>query len=132
MGTGEGGHNVNDQGGWQGAEGWVVLTVPFLLHDYSQLQAAPGCSINLVPCPRGMDLGWPWDYQTKLSARQRSSWQGGLRWGSQPPWRPIVVGPEGFSPQIFACRDRATEVGETENPSVAAPPGSVMTELEGT
>lgn len=93
----------------------------------------PGVPLTLfVPCPRGMDLGWPWDNQTKLSARQRSIWQGSLRRGSQPPWRPIVVGPEGFSPQIFACRDRATAVGEIENPSVAAPPGSVMTELEGT
>lgn len=47
MGTGEGGHNVDDQGGWQGAEGWVVLTVPLLLHDYSQLQAAPGVPFTL-------------------------------------------------------------------------------------
>ena len=99
---------------------------------FRQLQAAPGCSINLVPCPRGMDLGWPWGYQTKLSARQRSIWQGSLRRRSRPPWRPTVVGPEGFSPQIFACRDRATEVGEIENRSVPAPPGSMMTELEGT
>ena len=42
MGTGEGGHNDNGQGGWQGAEGWVLRTVPFLLHDY--IPSAAGSS----------------------------------------------------------------------------------------